>query len=208
MFNWSTIFIVQIFHVTLRQRILRSAYPFFVFYKRIRGENKILHKKAVTPPLSFYNLTLQLNDGNNFSFENLRGKKVMIVNTASNCGYTNQYAELEQLFEYAKEELTIIAFPANDFKEQEAGSDEEIARFCQLNYGVSFPLAKKSSVVKGTNQNKVFEWLTHKQLNGWNDKQPPWNFSKYLVDKQGHLTHYFDPAVSPLSEEVLKALRS
>ena len=132
----------------------------------------------------------------------------MIVNTASNCGYTNQYAELQKLYEHSREDLTIIAFPANDFKEQEKGSNEEIAQFCKINYGVSFPLAKKSSVVKGANQNKVFEWLTHKELNGWNDKQPSWNFSKYLIDEEGNLTHYFDPAVSPLSEQVVRASRS
>lgn len=126
----------------------------------------------------------------------------MIVNTASNCGYTNQYAELQNLYEHFKEKLIIIAFPANDFKEQEKGSNEEIAQFCQMNYGITFPLAKKSKVLKSADQNKVFEWLTHKELNGWNEQEPTWNFSKYLIDEKGHLTHYFDPAVSPLSKEV------
>lgn len=132
----------------------------------------------------------------------------MIVNTASNCGYTNQYAELQKLSERFNEDLIVIAFPANDFKEQEKGTDEEIAQFCQVNYGISFPLAKKSKVVKGNGQNKVFQWLTHKELNGWNDKEPSWNFSKYLIDEDGNLSHYFDPAISPLSEQVFKALQS
>lgn len=149
-----------------------------------------------------------LNDGSELSFENLKGKKVLIVNTASNCGYTHQYAELQELYENQKKNLLVLAFPSNDFKEQEKGSDEEIARFCQVNFGVRFPLAKKSVVIKGQGQNKVFEWLTHKELNGWNEQPPSWNFSKYLVNEKGILTHYFDPAVSPSDPEVLKAINS
>jgi len=187
---------------------LKQVYPLLVFYKNIRGDNKMLQEKNVKPSVSFYSLSVHLNNGNDFSFEKLRGKKVMIVNTASNCGYTGQYSELQKLYEHSKQDLFILAFPANDFKEQEKGSDEEIAQFCRVNYGVSFPVAKKSRVIKGDGQNKVFEWLTYKGLNGWNDKEPSWNFSKYLIDEQGNLTNYFDPAVSPLSEQVLKALQS
>ena len=194
--------------MTLRQRILKRLYPLFVFYKKIKGENKSLHKKEITSPVSFYSLSAPLNNGTELKFEALKGRKVLIVNTASDCGYTNQYAELQKLYEHTKNDLLIIGFPANDFKEQEKGSDEEIARFCQLNFGVSFPLAKKSSVIKGQEQNKVFEWLTSPQLNGWNEQQPSWNFSKYLIDEDGNLTHYFDPAASPLSEEVMKAVES
>lgn len=194
--------------MTIRQKLLRRVYPLFVFYKKLKGDTQILHNENVKPSGSFYSLSVQLNDGKMLPLENLRGKKLMIVNTASDCGYTNQYAELQKLYEHSKEELMIIAFPANDFKEQEKGTNEEIAEFCQVNYGVSFPLAAKSSVVKGADQNRVFEWLTHRALNGWNDKQPSWNFSKYLIDEEGNLTHYFDPAVSPLSEQVLKALQS
>lgn len=139
-------------------------------------------------------------------FQELKGKKVLIVNTASNCGYTHQYAELQELYRSHSDTLTIIGFPSNNFREQEKGSDEEIATFCQVNYGVTFPLAKKSDVLKGEGQNKVFEWLTNKQLNGWNEQEPSWNFSKYLINEQGLLTHYFDPAVSPLSTEVRQAV--
>jgi len=102
--------------------------------------------------------------------------------------------------------LEIIAFPANDFKEQEKGPDEAIAAFCSINYGVSFPLVKKSIVIKGVAQHPVFRWLTDKGLNGWNDKPPSWNFAKYLVNEEGVLTHYFEPAVSPLSDAVRKAV--
>jgi len=102
--------------------------------------------------------------------------------------------------------LVIIGFPANDFKEQEKGDDEEIAAFCKINYGVTFPLAKKSSVISGPSQNIIFHWLSHAKENGWLNRQPTWNFSKYLVNEEGVLTHYFDPGVSPLSDDVLKAV--
>ena len=192
--------------MTLRQQILKRLYPLFVFYKRISGKSKKLEGKKVTPAVSFYDLSVTLNNGNNFQFEELKGRKILIVNTASNCGYTHQYTELQELYRSHSDKLTIIGFPSNDFREQENGSDEEIARFCQVNYGVSFPLAKKSVVLGKEGQNKVFEWLTSKQFNGWNEQEPSWNFSKYLVDEQGLLTHYFDPAVSPLSIEVLQAI--
>jgi glutathione peroxidase len=110
------------------------------------------------------------------------------------------------LYQRFSNKLEIIAFPANDFKEQEKGNDEEIAQFCKVNFGVTFPLAKKSVVVKSADQNDIFKWLTNKNQNGWNDQPPSWNFSKYLLNEQGELTHYFGPSVSPLSEEVLKAI--
>jgi glutathione peroxidase len=98
--------------------------------------------------------------------------------------------------------MVILGFPANDFKEQEKGSDEEIAQFCKVNYGVTFPLMKKSTVVKSPDQNPVYKWLSDSTQNGWCNKQPSWNFSKYLLDEHGNLLQYFDPAVSPLSPEV------
>jgi len=131
---------------------------------------------------------------------------VLLVNTASDCGYTNQYDDLQKLYKQFEQKLVIIGFPANDFKEQEKGDDEAIAEFCKLNFGVTFPLAKKSSVVRSAQQNEVFRWLTDKMKNGFTSKQPSWNFSKYLVDEDGVLTHYFDPSVSPLSKEVIAAI--
>lgn len=192
--------------MTLRQQILKLVYPLFVKFRNMSGANKMIEQSNINPPISFYNLSAILNNGVELPFAGFRNKKVLIVNTASNCGYTNQYSELQELYQKQKEKLVIVAFPSNDFKEQEKGSDEEIARFCQVNFGVSFPLAKKSIVVKNSQQNKVFEWLTHKELNGWNEQQPSWNFSKYIVNEHGFLTHYFDPAVSPLSPEVMQAI--
>ncbi len=131
----------------------------------------------------------------------------MFVNTASDCGYTGQYEELKKLDEQAGNKVKIIAFPANDFKEQEKGTDEEIQQFCFINFGVDFPLAKKSVVIKSPQQNKVYQWLTNKNKNGWNEQQPRWNFSKYLVNENGALTHYFDATISPLSVEIMKSIK-
>lgn len=168
----------------------------------------MMNKGNVAPSVPFHTLSVLLSSGKDFSFEKLKGKKVLLVNTASDCGYTPQYTELQKLYQHSKEDLEIIAFPANDFKEQEKGSDEEIATFCSRNYGVSFPIAEKSVVVKDANQHPVFQWLTDRSKNGWNEKLPSWNFAKYLVNEEGVLTHYFEPAVSPLSEEVIKAVNA
>jgi glutathione peroxidase len=194
--------------MTLRQSILKVFYPLLLkFAKLKKAETKLANPGNISPPVSFYDLQVQLNNGHHMSFGGLKGKKVLLVNTASNCGYTNQYAALQKLYKDQKEKLEIIGFPANDFKEQEKGSDEEIAQFCQVNFGVTFPLVKKSTVVKSGVQHPVFQWLSQKGKNGWNEKEPIWNFSKYLVNENGILTHFFDPSVSPLDKEVLKAIQ-
>lgn len=193
--------------MTIRQKILKVFYPFLIFFKKITSGKAIAENNtSIVPPVSFYSLSTELINGEKFSFEKLKGKKVLLVNTASDCGFTNQYADLQKLYQYSKEDLEIIAFPANDFKEQEKGSNEEIEKFCTSNYFIRFKLAKKTSVVKTDSQNQVFQWLSSKEKNGWNDKQPSWNFTKYLVNEEGILTHYFEPAVSPVSEEVIKAV--
>jgi glutathione peroxidase len=132
----------------------------------------------------------------------------MLVNTASDCGYTNQYTDLQELADEYKDKLVIIGFPANDFKEQEKGTDEEIAQFCKVNYGVSFPLMKKSGVIKSAQQNPVYQWLTDSAKNGWNNKPPAWNFTKYLINENGVLVNYFGSSVSPMSNEVLTAIKN
>jgi len=195
--------------MTGRQKILKAVYPLFTGYKKLFGKStKVLSNKNNTQPVhSFYDLSVELNDGNLLRFDSLKGKKVLLVNTASDCGYTAQYNELEELYEKYKNQIVVIGFPANDFKQQEKGTDEEIAEFCRKNFGVTFPLAKKGTVIKSNDQEKVFQWLTNKNQNGWNDKQPSWNFSKFLINEQGILTNYFDPAISPLSTDVVEAIR-
>ena len=148
-----------------------------------------------------------MNNGDSIPLSNYKGKKLLIVNTASDCGYTDQYDNLQKLYEENKEKLVIIGFPANDFKEQEKGTDEDIEKFCRLNYGVTFPLAKKSSVIPGPEQNPIFQWLTDKNKNGWTSKKPSWNFSKYLINEEGVLVNYFDPSISPTGKEVMDAIK-
>lgn len=181
----------------------------WIAFTKLLGKNtKVLaNAKNTRPAQSIYGLSVPLNNGSALPLQTYKGKKLLFVNTASNCGYTNQYDDLQKLYQQFNNQLEIIAFPANDFKEQEKGNDSDIAQFCKVNFGVTFPLAKKSVVVKAADQNNVFNWLTHKAQNGWNEKAPSWNFSKYLIDEQGTLTHYFDPSISPLSDEVINAVK-
>jgi glutathione peroxidase len=194
--------------MTLRQALLKIFYPLIMRAGKITGsKNLVLYNSAdAKPGASFYNLRATANNGTVINFEQFKGKKLLLVNTASNCGYTGQYEELEKLYKQYNDRLVIIGFPANDFKEQEKGSDEEIAQFCKINYSVTFPLIKKSTVIKAPEQNQVFQWLSDKNKNGWNDRQPVWNFSKYLVNEEGKLIYYFDPSVSPMSNTVINAI--
>ncbi len=194
--------------MTGKQRILKLVYPLLIAFTKLTGKNMkiVTNIKNVPPAESIYELSVSLNNGSNLPLKTYQGKKLLLVNTASDCGYTNQYEDLQKLYQQYKNQLEVIAFPANDFKEQEKGSDADIAQFCKVNFGVTFPLAKKSVVVQSNEQNNIFRWLTTKSKNGWNEQPPTWNFSKYLVNEQGILTHYFDPSISPLSEEVIKAI--
>lgn len=194
-------------NMTIRQMILKATYPVFMWWTNVKKINTQAVSSTTNKSIvSFYSLTAMSNNGEALDFSSLKGKKVMLVNTASDCGYTNQYADLQKLHEEYKEKLVLIGFPANDFKEQEKGSDEEIASFCKLNYGVTFLIMKKSVVKKGVEQNSVYQWLSDASKNGWNNKQPAWNFCKYIVDENGELTHFFGATISPLSKEVLNAI--
>jgi len=193
--------------MTYRQKLLKAVYPALMWWTKITGKNtKTASNEKAVPLVPFYNLKSTLGTGQEYDFSQLKGKKVLIVNTASDCGYTNQYDDLQKLHEQYKDKLVILGFPANDFAEQEKGNDEAIAQFCKLNFGVTFPLMKKSVVIKSEQQNPIFKWLTDSTRNGWNQKAPSWNFSKYLINEDGTLTNYFDPAVSPLSDEVKKSI--
>jgi glutathione peroxidase len=151
----------------------------------------------------FYDFTVEDIDGNAFKLSELKGKKVLVVNTASKCGNTPQYAQLEQLYKtYGNENFVIIGFPANNFGNQEPGSNEEIAEFCEKNYGVTFPMMSKISV-KGDDIHPLYQWLTQKSKNGKLDSEVTWNFQKYLVDENGQLVDMVEPRTKPDTEKIL-----
>jgi len=156
-------------------------------------KNNTANRKA---PVSFYDLSASSPSGGEIIFETYRGKKILLVNLASRCGFTPQYAELEQLHRQ-NTDWVVLGFPSNNFGSQEPGSDEEIAAFCQLNYGVTFPVFNKGDV-KGPHQQPVYQWLTDPAKNGWNTKEPQWNFYKYLVGDTGNLLQVYSSSVSPL----------
>jgi glutathione peroxidase len=192
-------------NMTFRQKLLKAFYPVLMKLSSKSHVKKVEPAAAVQSPVSFYSLTDTSINGTPFG--QLKGMKVMIVNTASNCGYTQQFANLEKLYRDHQKQLVILGFPANDFKQQEKGSDQEIAAFCKANYAVSFPLMTKSTVIPSTQQNKVYAWLTNASLNGWNNAAPTWNFCKYIIDEKGNLTHFFESGTDPLSKPVLEALK-
>jgi len=192
--------------MTTRQKMLKLFYPVLNKLSLWSGKSNKILKSTKVATTSFYNLKTVLNNGKELDFSTLKGKKVMLVNTASDCGYTNQYEGLQALYEKYKDKLILIGFPANDFGEQEKGSDATIEQFCKVNFGVTFPLAKKSTVIKGADQNPVYQWLTNENENGWNYTAPTWNFCKYLVDENGNLTHFFEAAIEPMSKELTEAV--
>ena len=151
---------------------------------------------------TIYQFTVEDINGNPFALADLKGKKVMIVNTASKCGLTPQYKELEALYErYKDKDFIIIGFPANNFLGQEPGSNEQIASFCSINYGVSFPMMSKISV-KGKNMHPLYQFLTQKSKNGVEDSKVKWKFQKYLIGRDGKLEKVIDPKTLPSSDEV------
>jgi len=152
---------------------------------------------------SFYDFKVSDINGKEFTLSSLKGKKVMVVNVASKCGNTPQYADLEKLYkEYGPQKLVIIGFPANNFAGQEPGTNAEIAEFCTQNYGVTFPMMSKISV-KGDDMAPLYKWLTSKNQNGVKDSEVTWNFQKYLIDENGKLVDVIDPKVKPNDEKVL-----
>jgi glutathione peroxidase len=154
---------------------------------------------------SIHDFKVEALDGTTIDFSKFKGKKILIVNTASKCGYTKQYEGLEKLYEANKEKLVIVGFPANNFGGQEPGTNVEISEFCKKNYGVTFPMAAKVSV-KGDDQAAIFKWLCNKAQNGVLDAEIKWNFGKFLLDEKGNLVAYFPSKVEPMSEEITSKL--
>ena len=202
-------FLVKKKDMSFRQSLLQKVYPLIMWSSKSAGKKQtLINKDSVQPVVSFYALHTKDINGADFNLASLKGKKVLIANTASDCGFTGQYEALEKLSKMYAHKLVVLGFPANDFKEQEIKDNKEIASFCQKNYGVSFPLMGKSVVIKQDNQNQVHKWLSDKLMNGWCNQAPAWNFCKYVINEQGVLTHYFPMTVDPLSPEVIGAIEA
>jgi len=161
-------------------------------------------KMEITAAANFHSFKMKGIDGKEIDFSQFKGKKVIVLNTASKCGYTPQYADWEK-FHKANKEIVILGFPANEFGGQEPGTNDEIASFCSLNYGVSFQMMEKV-VVKGSGKCDLYQWLSDKSKNGWNEKEPSWNFCKYVINEKGELQNFFASGIKPNSPEFLAAI--
>ena len=189
--------------MTITQTFKKTVYPVLLMagkWLKYNGKH-IINKKNSPPAIPIYTLSAYTNQGELVSFHDFKGQYILLANTASDCGYTAQYAELQKLQDRHKGRLAVLAFPANDFGGQEPANDDDIAEFCGSNFGVKFPVMLKSDV-KGPDKNEVFQWLTDPAKNGWNSKEPTWNFCKYLINPSGTLIGFFESGISPLDDDI------
>ena len=156
---------------------------------------------------NIYNIKIKNVYGEETSLEVYKGKKILIVNVASNCGYTSQYKGLQQLQDQYGDKLQVIAFPCNDFGSQEPGTDKQIARFCDLNYNVKFPVMSKINI-RSKPVHPIYEWLSNSELNGWNDSPPSWNFYKYLINEEGVLVNVLSSKIKPQDKVIIDFINS
>ena len=199
-------------NVSKIKTILFMAFPYSIlmFFSSCLGINSDVKNRPTSstskPSTSIYDIEIVTIDGKPFDLQTLKGKKILIVNTASKCGYTPQYEELQELHTLHGDSVVILGFPCNDFGSQESGTESEIATFCTKNYGVTFQMFEKVHV-KGDEQHALYKWLTTPALNGWNKDAPGWNFCKYLISEDGELLNYFGSGVKPMSKTVLDAIK-
>ena len=163
-------------------------------------------KNIKESPMSIYDISINSIDGNKLNLEDFKGKYILFVNGASNCGFTRQYKDLQQLFDENSDKLVVVGVPCNQFGAQEPGSEKEISIFCSEKYDVTFPMTEKISV-RGTNQHPLYKWLTSKQQNGIKNSSVKWNFQKYLVDKDGNLIDYWYSLTSPMSSKITNYIK-
>lgn len=183
------------------------AFALFLFWS-CQGQSKQNKPEATMEKQTIYQFKVEDLSGKTFDFSTLKGKKIMIVNTASKCGLTPQYKDLEAIYkQYKDSNFVIVGFPANNFMSQEPGTNAEIATFCQLNYGVTFPMMDKVSV-KGDDMSAVYQFLTQKSKNGLEDSEVGWNFQKYLLNEKGELEKVISPRTLPTDPEVVNWIKS
>lgn len=193
--------------MSYRQSILKTIYPMIMWSSQSSAKKSILeNSQHQLPSVSIYTIKTKSIEGAEVDLAGYKGKKILIVNTASDCGFTGQYEALQNLQNKFPNDLVVVGFPANDFKEQEKLDNKAIATFCKKNYNVSFPLMEKSVVLKKNKQNDIYKWLTDRTLNGWCNQEPAWNFCKYLIDENGNLTHYFPMTVDPMDPTIIASI--
>ncbi len=197
---------MKIFLLTAAVFVVAGVFNFDLIKNLFGKKDKVVanvDKKAYKG--SLYDFTLNDLQGNPVNLADYKGKPVVLINVASKCGFTKQYADWQEFHSQYGDKVVVLGFPANNFMKQEPGSDEEIAEFCQKNYGVTFKMFSKIDV-KGEDKAPLYKWLSEKNLNGWNDQEPTWNFCKYVVDKEGHVTHFFESKVKPDNADFRKAV--
>lgn len=171
--------------------------------KKVKQKPETIDNKSINSLHKFK--MVPLYGGDLIELSSYKGKKILIVNTASECGYTPQYKNLQELSEKYSDKVVVLGFPANNFGKQEPGSNSEIGAFCEKNFGVTFQLFEKISV-KGDDMSPLYQWLSQKEQNGWNDEAPNWNFCKYLINENGELEKFYGSSIDPLGEEILTAI--
>lgn len=183
--------------------ILLTVSFLFSCQNQAQNSKKTMETKTPASAETIYQFKVKDLYGKEFDFASLKGKKVLIVNTASECGLTPQYKDLEAIYKkYQDKNFVIVGFPANNFGSQEPGSNDQIAKFCEMNYGVTFPMMGKISV-KGNDINEVYKFLTQKSKNGLQDSEVEWNFQKYLINEQGQLVKVLSPRVLPTDQAIV-----
>ncbi len=169
--------------------------------KRVAKHTIMTNENNVLAPVSVYNIRVTDIQGREATMDVFRGKKILIVNTASECGYTPQYESLQQLHQNYGDKIAVLGFPCNDFGAQEPADELTIKAFCQSKYHITFPLFSKIHVI-GEKQHPLYTWLSDPGMNGWNSQTPTWNFCKYLLDEEGRLLHFFGASVDPLDKMI------
>lgn len=190
-------------YYAMKKQILFGLVTLLLSYNSQAQTKKKMETKDKALKETIYQFKVKDIEGNQFDFSSLKGKKIMVVNTASKCGLTPQYKDLEVLYnKYKRSNFVIVGFPANNFGSQEPGTNEEIAAFCERNYGVSFLIMSKISV-KGEDMHPLYEFLTEKAKNGFEDSQVEWNFQKYLINEKGELELVISPKVLPTDATIV-----
>lgn len=191
------------------KNLIYFALASFLFWNcQGQTQNKTNSTTKIMEKQTIYQFKVEDISGKTFDFSNLKGKKIMVVNTASKCGLTPQYKDLEKIYkEYKSKDFVIVGFPANNFGHQEPGTNAEIETFCEINYGVTFPMMSKISV-KGSDMHSIYQFLTQKSKNGVQDSEVEWNFQKYLINEKGELVKVISPEVLPTDDAIVSWIKA